>query len=276
MNKVNYLFDACVSHRNTLRIQHNLDDFFNEQEACYEEWYAKSHPSKLVYDEDEDEYVIPKTVLDNWDKIYDYPRETWESHMYERDIDIQLEPRTIQYDGYLYRWMSINEFNEYISHSLKDNTHDWSTTNGCSDNMGYCFIGKDCGYLNAWDLDLENEYLSYADGTYFCRGEDCIGEKLEHVGMITTNYMRLPGGNEFNPKVRTMDVFCKFYYKGEIRQCISYYGEGFFDEWEDNWMVEYGLKNYNDLELVDARFAVYDTGLCGFGAHKDEDFFKLK
>lgn len=267
MNKVNYLFDACVSHRNTLRIQHNLDDFFNEQEARYEEWYEKSHSSKSRYNSDEDD----ETVLDDWDKIYDYPKNIWERHLYEHDISVQLEPRTIQYDGYLYRWMSINEFNEYISHSLKDNEHDWSTTNGCSDNMGYCFIGKDYEYLNDWGLDLESEYLSDADE------KNEIQRRLSHVGMITTNYMRLPGGDIFHPRVRTMDVFCKFYYKGEIRQCISYYGEGLFDEWEHNWMVEYGLKNYNNLELVNVRFAVYDTGLTGGGAYEEDDyFFKLK
>lgn len=271
MNKVNYLFDACVSHRNTLRLQHNLDDFFNEQEARYEEWYAKSHLSKSSYDnEDEENEDIPKMVLDDWDKVYDYPKNIWRHHNYKGDIDIRLKPRIIQYDGYLYRWMSMNEFNKYISHTLEDNTKNWNEETQCSDNMGYCFIGKGYEYLNEWGLDIESEYLSYADE------ENEIEHRLSHVGMIHTNYMHIPGGDESHPKVRTMDVFCKFYYKGEIRQCVSYYGEGYCDEWEDNWMIEYGLQNYNDLELVNARFAVYDTGFCGGGALKDEDFFKLK
>ena len=43
----------------------------------------------------------------------------------------------------------------------------------------------------------------------------------------------------------------------------EHYGEGFGDEWENNYMIEYGLPNYNDLTLVDARFDVYDTELYG-------------
>lgn len=35
------------------------------------------------------------------------------------------------------------------------------------------------------------------------------------------------------------------------------------NKWEDNYMIEYGLPNYNDLTLVDARFDVYDTELYG-------------
>ena len=35
MNKMNYLFDACVSHRNTQKVQRNAEDFFAREEGKF-------------------------------------------------------------------------------------------------------------------------------------------------------------------------------------------------------------------------------------------------
>lgn len=35
MNKFNYLFDACVSHRNTLKAQRSADEFFSREETKF-------------------------------------------------------------------------------------------------------------------------------------------------------------------------------------------------------------------------------------------------
>lgn len=41
MNRMNYLFDACVSHRNTLKVQRETEKFFDNEEAkFYEKYYA--------------------------------------------------------------------------------------------------------------------------------------------------------------------------------------------------------------------------------------------
>jgi hypothetical protein len=45
MNRVNYLFDDCVPHRSTLKVQREAEEFFATEEAkFYEEYYA--HESK--------------------------------------------------------------------------------------------------------------------------------------------------------------------------------------------------------------------------------------
>ena len=40
MNKMNYLFDACVSHRNTQKLNNKLNNFFADEEAKF---YAESN-----------------------------------------------------------------------------------------------------------------------------------------------------------------------------------------------------------------------------------------
>lgn len=53
MNKMNYLFDACVSHRNTLKVNKQLDIFFDkEEDKFYKESnqdYIKYHPGCSLY-----------------------------------------------------------------------------------------------------------------------------------------------------------------------------------------------------------------------------------
>ena len=44
MNKLNYLFADCVSHRNTLKINRQLNDFFDEEETKFFNAYCDSLP----------------------------------------------------------------------------------------------------------------------------------------------------------------------------------------------------------------------------------------
>lgn len=260
MNKLNYLFDACISHRNIHNLQKDLDNFFEDEEDKFYKEYFSSR------DEYEDEGPRIRNVIDSWDDVYKYPSDEWISHSYKRDTHVSLKPRMIHYKGYLYRYMSINEYNKYITHTLEDDNREWSEINRCSDNKGYCFIGQDYKYMNTWDLDMECKYLSlhekYADGRHNSDYITPIEECISHVGMIHHSSISL-GEIGFREHVIMQNVLCKFYYEGEIRQSIGYYGEGFFDEWEDNYMIEYGLPNYNNLVLVDARFSVYETTVYG-------------
>lgn len=58
MNKAKHLFDACVSHRNTLQVQRKAEEFFNNEEGkFYKEW-DKTHTTlcDMWAKEDEDYY----------------------------------------------------------------------------------------------------------------------------------------------------------------------------------------------------------------------------
>lgn len=62
MDKMNYLFDACVPHCSTQkRIQRGLDDFFAKQEELYQDWYKRKHPNEDIRDS-----------KNNYDYAYDY------------------------------------------------------------------------------------------------------------------------------------------------------------------------------------------------------------
>lgn len=254
MNKAKYLFDDCVSHRNTLKINKKLRKFFDDLE---DEFYKN-------YKESDTSLTATSLIIDNWDDVYQYPSAEWKRHSIDRDIRIELKPRMIHYEGYLYRYMSIDEYNKYISHSLEDSNKDWHNINPCSDNKGYCFIGQDYRYLNAWDLDMEHKYLSLHEKyQHSCNDSDHtdpIEQCLLHVGMVHDSFISR-GCINSKEHVTMQNVLCKFYYKGEIRQSVGYYGEGCNDDWEDNYMIEYGLPNYNNLTFINARFSVYNTVL---------------
>lgn len=48
MRKSNYLFDACVSHRNTQKLNKELNNFFEEEEAkFYASYFADMHKKNL-------------------------------------------------------------------------------------------------------------------------------------------------------------------------------------------------------------------------------------
>lgn len=262
MNKLNYLFADCVSHRNTLKINRQLNDFFDEEETKFFNAYYDSLPGYADSDDSEEK---PKTIIDNWDDVDKYTGDVWSDCQCEGSIRINLKPRMIHYKGYLYRYMSIDEYNKYLTHSLEDDDRDWHEINRCSYNKGYCFIGSDYKHLNDWGLNMEAKHLNlktYLADSSSDEEDRPIIERLSHVGMIHSTYVDIPKIS-FRRHVRRQNVLCKFYYDGEIRQSIGYYGEGFCDEWEDNYMIEYGLPNYNNLTLIDTRFDVYDTELYG-------------
>lgn len=81
MNRSNYLFDACVSHRNTLMVQRNAEKFFaNEEDKFYTD-YNKHHYSYSLSDflnAKDNEYIMhilrdmnhenDEFYMDAWDK----------------------------------------------------------------------------------------------------------------------------------------------------------------------------------------------------------------
>jgi hypothetical protein len=210
MNKLNYLFADCVSHRNTRKINKQLNDFFDEEETKFFNAYYDSLPS---CDDDKDDDA-PKTIIDDWNDVNKYTSDVWMNHTYEQDVDVRLKPRTIHYKGYLYRYMSIDEYNKYLTHSLEDDNRDWNELNHCSDNKGYCFIGEDYKYFNAWGLNMEAKHLNletYLRDRDRYEGDRPIADMLSHVGMIHSTYIDLPKIS-FRRHVRRQNVLCKFYY----------------------------------------------------------------
>lgn len=268
MNKMNYLFDACVSHRNTqsdtyvsARIQRNLEDFFNKQEALYEEWYEHSRYSKDNdnddYDDDYDEYHWkPKKII---------PINSWDDALSLTEWDDQWEPefniprrRRTYYKGYLYRKMSLTEFNRYLKGSLDVDNREWNQLNHCSHNIGYCFLGNhSLGVMNDWTKNIS------LDDDMFKPCSD-LRHVLSHVGCGHSSYIYKDSWN-----MRYQEVYCKFYYEGPIWQSIAYYGEHdpYDGYYMNNYMIEYGLTDYSKLKLESVQIHVRDSRMYGMPHH---------
>lgn len=144
---------------------------------------------------------------------------------------------TIHYSGYLYRFMDKEELNKYKAGTLSDNDRDWHDINPASHNKGYCFFGEDYAYfkdyhhfVKSFNLDTEDDTLR-ANIQYLLYCEGCVQSDDEYL--------------------------CKFYYEGEIHQCLGHYGDC-----EDNqYSIEYGLSNYQSAKLISVRFCDIDLTL---------------
>jgi hypothetical protein len=250
MNRVNYLFDDCVPHRSTLKVQREAEEFFATEEAkFYEEYYA--HESK---EPDEYGWKPSRTIpITSWDQLFRIPH--WDDQW---QLDIKIEQRRVtQYKGYIYRYMSVDEYNKYITHSLPINNKEWNDETECSHNIGYCFLGEHSqNLLHEWrNFNLEPKDL-YSDLT----------SQMMHVGMIHPQYKSTGEYDGSWEKVIQQDVYCKFYYEGPIYQSIAYYGE--HDPYDgdvmNNYMIEYGLPDYSKARLIDAIFNVKETSVYNF------------
>lgn len=82
MNKMNYLFDACVPHCSTQkRIQRGLESFFAKEEEMHQDWYKRKHPDEVIkdsknnYNYDDYDYGADYVDYDDYDDEgygYDY------------------------------------------------------------------------------------------------------------------------------------------------------------------------------------------------------------
>lgn len=273
MNKMNYLFNDCVSHRNTQRTQRNLEDFFDKQEKVYLDYYKSKHPNDPIfnrdedYEDDDDDYYNDET--DRWEPRKYIPINSWDDVLSMTKWNDQWEVifniprrRKIHYKGYLYRKMSLTEFNKYLTGTLEPDTREWHKLNDYSYNIGYCFLGNhSIGVMNDWgDISLDEDIYEHK------LFKPSLGRTLDHVGCGCRSYAYKEDGRHF----RYQEAYCKFYYEGEIEQSIAYYGE--FDRLdaycENNYMIEYGLTDYSKLKLESVQINTRDGEMCGGCASK--------
>lgn len=99
MNKMNYLFDACVPHCSAQkRIQRGLDEFFAKQEEMYQDCYKRKHPNEIIKDS-KNNYNHNYIYDDYDDDAYDYDDYDDNGYGYDYIDDDDNE------DDYDYDWI---------------------------------------------------------------------------------------------------------------------------------------------------------------------------
>lgn len=206
--------------------------------------------------------------------------------------------KSVEYHGYIYRFMSKEEFMKYTHHSLEDNNTEWYDTTDvklrhhrghASYNKGYCFFGetyyasetlKDHMSLN--DIMKQGNIMWAKRNIYidwYTREQIFDINECNRVDMEETNFHRnymdhaLYFFDDIGITNRRMNILCKFRYDGIIEKSIGVYMRLGYDGDPDDfaYLEEYGLPNYNDLKLVQ----FIDCDPCNqIWTEEDEEIYK--
>lgn len=153
----------------------------------------------------------------------------------------------LHYNGILYRFMSVSEFNKYLNNEIEYSDKNWMYGNrGVSDKIvsnstGYCFFDNEA--IEKMSPALENG--SYDGPLDIMESFDAyIKNRISADAGLYNSIKHLVGIND-----KDGIVLCKFHYEGELYEGYADYSSEDCDGYYRRYVKEQSMPIYNKINM---------------------------